>query len=81
MTRPAKILVDKSELGLNTAKNDKAAGMIIDAVFLTVEFFESRDRMNASVHIKEIQWSPITLLARECRMTIANLPEIPAGQP
>lgn len=40
-TRPAKILVCKSEARLNTTKNDKTAGMTIDAVLLTVEFLES----------------------------------------
>ena len=40
-----------------------------------VEFFEYRDKMNAAVHVGEIRYSPITELARSCRMTIANLPE------
>lgn len=40
-----------------------------------VEFFEYRDKMNAAIHTTEVQYSPITELARACRMTIASLPE------
>lgn len=40
-----------------------------------VSFFEERDRMNADLHCEEVRWSPLTELARNCRMTIANLPE------
>ena len=41
-----------------------------------VEFFESRDTMNAAVHVGDVRYSPITELARQCRMTIATLREL-----